>query len=107
MKFNGGFGGGNMQNILKQAQKMQEEMLKKQEELENSVVSSSVSGGMIECEMTGKKELKKIKINPQAVDPNDVEMLEDLIVACINDASRKVDELKDDMLGTNIPNGLF
>ncbi len=105
MNFNG-FGGGNMQNILKQAQKMQEEMQKKQEEIENTVVSSSVSGGMIECEMTGNKELKKIKINPQAVDPEDVEMLEDLIVACINDASRKVDELKDEMLG-GLPKGMF
>lgn len=107
MKFNGGFGGGNMQNILKQAQKMQEEMLKKQEELENSTVTGSVAGGMISCEMSGKKELKKITINPQAVDPNDVEMLEDLIVACVNDASKKVDELKDDVMGSTVPNGLF
>lgn len=107
MNFNGGFGGGNMQNILKQAQKMQAEMLKKQEELENSTVSSSVSGGMIECEMNGKKELVKIKINPVAVDPNDVEMLEDLVVACINDASKKVDELKEELLGSQMPNGLF
>ncbi len=105
MNFNG-FGGGNMQNILKQAQKMQEEMQRKQEELENSTVTSSVSGGMIECEMTGSKELKKIKINPQAVDPDDVEMLEDLIVACVNDASRKVDELKEEMLG-GLPKGMF
>lgn len=107
MNFNGGFGGGNMQNILKQAQKMQTEMLKKQEELENSTVTSSVSGGMIECEMNGKKELVKIKINPVAVDPNDVEMLEDLVVACINDASKKVDDLKEELLGSQMPNGLF
>ncbi|MBQ0017369.1 MAG: YbaB/EbfC family nucleoid-associated protein [Clostridiales bacterium] len=105
--FRGGFGGGNMQNILMQAQKMQEEMLKKQEELENSTVSASVSGGMIECEMTGKKELKSIKINPQAVDPNDVEMLEDLIVACVNEASKKVDDLKEEKMGSTLPNGLF
>ena len=107
MNFNGGFGGGNMQNILKQAQKMQAEMLKKQEELENSTVTSSVSGGMIEWEMNGKKELVKIKINPVAVDPNDVEMLEDLVVACINDASKKVDDLKEELLGSQMPNGLF
>lgn len=105
--FRGGFGGGNMQNLLKQAQKMQEEMLKKQEELENSTVKSSVSGGMIECEMTGSKQLKSIKIDPRAVDPDDVEMLEDLIVACINDASKKVDELKEETMGSTIPNGLF
>lgn len=105
MNFNG-FGGGNMQNILKQAQKMQEEMQKKQEEIENTIVKSTVAGGMIECEMSGNKDLKKITINPQAVDPQDVEMLEDLIVACINDASKKVDELKEDMLG-GLPKGMF
>lgn len=106
MNFNG-FGGGNMQNILKQAKKMQEEMLKKQEELENTVIKSSVSGGMIECEMTGTKQLKSIKINPQAVDPNDVEMLEDLIVACINDASKKIDDKKEEVMGSQMPKGLF
>ena len=106
MNFNG-FGGGNMQNILKQAQKMQEEMLKKQEELENTVIKSSVSGGMIECEMTGANQLKSIKINPQAVDPDDVEMLEDLIVACINDASKKVDDMKEEVMGSQMPKGLF
>ena len=107
MNFNGGFGGGNMQNILKQAQKMQADMMKKQDELEQSVVSASVSGGMIECEMNGKKELQKIKINPQAVDPEDVEMLEDLIVACINEATKKVDDLKEELLGSGLPGGLF
>ena len=114
MNFNG-FGGGNMQNILKQAQKMQEEMQRKQEELENSTVIKPDKIQLItatrrvaneKAKALSDEELKKIKINPQAVDPDDVEMLEDLIVACVNDASRKVDELKEEMLG-GLPKGMF
>ena len=99
--FRGGFGGGNMQmqQLLKQAQKMQEDLAKKQEELENSTVEASVSGGMVTIEMSGKKEVKSLKINPQIVDAEDVEMLEDLIIAAFNEASSKVDALKKDTMG--------
>lgn len=98
--FRGGFGGGmNMQNLMKQAQKMQEEMLKKQEELENSVFEGSVASGLVKCELNGKKELINIKLDKKVVDPDDVEMLEDLIKACINEASKKVDEAKDGSMG--------
>ena len=99
--FRGGFGGGNMQmqQLLKQAQKMQEDLAKKQEELENSTVEASVSGGMVKIEMSGKKEVKSLKINPQIVDPDDTEMLEDLIIAAFNEASNKVDTLKKETMG--------
>lgn len=99
--FRGGFGGGNMQmqQLLKQAQKMQEDLAKKQEELENSTVEASVSGGMVTIEMSGKKEVKSLKINPQIVDAEDTEMLEDLIIAAFNEASSKVDSLKKDTMG--------
>lgn len=98
--FKGGFGGGNMQNLMRQAQKMQEDMMKAQEELANSVVTSTSGGGMVEVQMSGKKEIKSIKLKKEAVDPEDVEMLEDLIVACINDAMKKVDALTQDKMGS-------
>ena len=98
--FRGGFGGNmQMQQLLKQAQKMQEDLAKKQEELENSTFNASVSGGMVTLEMTGKKEIKSLKINPKIVDPEDTEMLEDLIVAAFNEASNKVDTLKKETMG--------
>ena len=98
--FRGGFGGGmQMQQLLKQAQKMQEDMQKKQEELNNSVVTASSGGGMVNIELNGKKEIVSLKINPQIVDPDDTEMLEDLITAAFNEASNKVEELKKSTLG--------
>lgn len=104
--FNGGFGGGNMQQLLKQAKRMQEEMVKKQEELEQTTFSSSVAGGMVECIVNGKKELQSIKIKPEAVDLNDIEMLEDLIKAAVNEAGKRVDDTKQDTMG-GLPGGLF
>ncbi len=97
--FRGGFGGGNMQNIMRQAQKMQEDMMKAQEELANSVVTATAGGGMVEIQMTGKKVIKSIKLKREAVDPDDIEMLEDLLVACINDANNKVDALSQEKMG--------
>ena len=96
--FRGGFGGGmNMQNLMKQAQKMQEEMLKKQneieEELENTTLTATSGGGMVEVTITGKKHIESISIKPEAVDPDDVEMLEDLILAAVNDAIAQANEL--------------
>ena len=80
----GGFGGGNLNNLMRQAQKMQEEMAKAKQELEETEFSSSV-GGMVEVKMMGDRSLKSISIKPEVVDPDDVEMLEDLIVSAIND----------------------
>ena len=104
--FRGGFGGGmNMQQLMKQAQKMQEDLQRKQEELENATVESSAGGGMINLTMNGKKEIVNLKIDQQIVDPNDTEMLEDMIKACFNDATKKVDELKKSTMGDmgNLP----
>ena len=96
----GGFGGGNqMQNLMKQAQKMQEEMQKAQEELENAEIVGKAGGEMVVVTMNGKKEIKSIKLDKTAVDPADVEMLEDLIIAAINDASGKADELSKEKMG--------
>jgi DNA-binding YbaB/EbfC family protein len=98
-KFGGFGGGGNMQQLMKQAQKMQEDMQKAQEELENTEITAESGGGLVEVTMTGKKQLLTIKIKPEVVDPNDVEMLEDLIIAAINDAYSLADEEAEKMMG--------
>ena len=98
--YRGGFGGGmNMQNMLKQAQKMQAEMEKKQQELAQTEVVGVSGGGMVEVVATGKNEIKSVKIKPEAVDPDDVEMLEDLVMAAIKDAQSKVAELASSAMG--------
>ena len=89
----GGFGGANLGNLMRQAQKMQEDMMKAKKELEESEFSSSVGGGMVEAKMMGSRQLKSIKINPQVVDPDDVEMLEDLVLSAVNEAIRQADEM--------------
>lgn len=97
----GGFGGGNMQNLMRQAQKMQEELqaqnAKAKEELENTTLSATAGGGMVEVSITGKKKIVGVKINPNVVDPDDVEMLEDLIVAATNEAIEKANELEKEL----------
>lgn len=96
----GGFGGGmNMNAIMQQARKMQEQMEKAQQELENAEVVGKAGGDMVQITMTGKKELKSVKLNKNAVDPDDVEMLEDLLVVAFNDAIAKADELSKDKMG--------
>ncbi len=94
------FGGGmNMQSMLKQAQKMQEEMLKKQKELEERELIGASGGGMVEVVITGKNTIKAVRIKPEAVDPDDVEMLEDLIMAAIKDAQGQVERLNSEIMG--------
>ena len=95
----GGFGGANMQGLLRQAQKMQEDLAKAKKELEETEFTSSVGGGMVEVKMMGNKTVKSILIKPQVVDPDDIEMLEDLIIAAINDASAKAEELSKEKMG--------
>jgi len=90
----GGFPGmGNMNNLMKQAKKMQEQMLKIQEELEKKTVEASAGGGVVTVVANGNKEIVQIKINPEVVDPEDVEMLEDLVLAATNEALRKAEEM--------------
>ena len=98
MKRGGGFpnmggGGGNMQQALKQAQKMQERMAQVQQELEEREVEATAGGGMVSVVATGKKQIKSISIKPEAVDPEDVEMLEDMVTAAVNEALRQVEEM--------------
>ena len=95
----GGFGGGNMQAMMRQAQKMQQDAMKAKEELENTIYEGSASGGMVKVEITGAFEMQSIKINPAVVDADDVEMLEDLIVAAFNDAKNKAETDKSQKMG--------
>ncbi|NLB42674.1 MAG: YbaB/EbfC family nucleoid-associated protein [Clostridiales bacterium] len=111
--FPGGMGGmGNMNNLMKQAKKMQEQMAKIQEELEEKTVEASVGGGVVSVIVNGKKEIIEISIKPEAVDPDDVEMLQDLILAAVNEAMRKADEMAQGEMGKltggmGMPPGLF
>lgn len=99
----GGFPGGNMNNLIKQAQKLQADMQKTQAELETKVLEGSSGGGAVVVEVTGKKELTSIKINPDVMD--DVEMLQDLVLTAVNDALHKVDDVtSEEMKKFNIPN---
>lgn len=91
--------GGNMSNLMKQAQKMQQELLKAQEELAEKTVEATVGGGAVKVVATGAKEIKEIIISPDAVDPDDVETLQDLILAAVNEALRQVDELTKNTMG--------
>lgn len=102
---------GNMGKMMKQVQKIQADMAKLQEELKDMIVEATAGGGVVKVVATGKQEIKEIKINPEAIDPDDVEMLEDLVVAAVNEALRKsvemqAEEMKKITGGISIP-GLF
>ena len=87
--FKGGAGmGGNMQNLMKQAQKLQQQMAKAQEELDAREFEATSGGGMVTAKVNGKRELLALTIKPEAVDPDDVEMLEDMVMAAVNEALR-------------------
>ena len=91
----GGFPGGmpgNMNNLMKQAQRMQRQMEEAQKELEEKEVTATAGGGAVEVTVSGKHEVTKIKLSEEVVDPDDIEMLEDLIMAATNEALRKVEE---------------
>ena len=87
-----GMGGGNMQQMIKQAQKMQQNIQKLQEELEAREFEGSAGGGRVQVKANGKKELTQILIKPEAVDPEDVEMLQDMVLAAVNQVMRLVEE---------------
>ena len=104
----GGMMPGNMNNLLKQAQKMQENMQKMQEELEAKELEASVGGGAVTVKVNGKKEVLDITIKPEVVDPDDIEMLQDLVLSAINQALKSVDDMQASQMskvtgGMNIP----
>lgn len=92
----GGFSGGmpgSMNNIMKQAQRMQRQMEEAQKELEEKEITAAAGGGAVEVTVSGKREVTKVKLSEEVVDPDDIEMLEDLVMAATNEALRKVEEL--------------
>ena len=89
--FRGMPGGMNQAAMMKQAQKMQQELLRMQEEQENKTYSATAGGGMVTATVNGKHELVDLKINPEAVDPDDVDMLQDMVIAAVNEAMRTAD----------------
>ena len=100
----GGFGGVNMNQIMKQAKKMQEEMQKSQENLSMQTFESTAGGEAVYVKVNGSKEILDIKIKKEVVDPDDVEMLQDLVMTCVNDALKKVDSATNAEFGKyNIP----
>ena len=98
----GGFGGANINNLMRQAQKMQEEMARAKTQLEESEFASSVGGGMVEVKMMGDRTLKSVSIKPEVVDPDDVEMLEDLVVSAVNDVLGQIARKEKEFM-PNIP----
>lgn len=107
--FPGGFGGGNMNNLMKQAQKLQKQMEDMQKEIEIKEFEGSVGGGAVVVKVNGKKEVTSINIKPEVVDPDDVEMLEDLVLTAVNEAIKKADEETSSKMGklTGGMGGLF
>ena len=108
-----GFGGmpGNMNNILKQAQKMQDQITRLQDDIEGREFKASVGGGNVEVVLTGKKTIKSLTIKPECVDPEDVEMLQDLVIAAINEAVENIEKTTEEEMsaitgGVSLP-GLF
>ena len=88
----GGYGGMNQAAMMKQAQKMQRDLMQMQEELEQAVYSAAAGGGVVKATVSGKRELTELVIDPEAVDPEDVEMLQDMIMAAVNEALRKAED---------------
>ncbi len=107
MGFGGFPGGGNMQQLMKQAQQMQKKLQQAQEELAETEVTGSAAGGMVEITLLANKTPVSISIKPEAVDPDDVEMLEDMVLAALNDAMKNADELSKEVMGPLGGNGLF
>ncbi|MED4207550.1 YbaB/EbfC family nucleoid-associated protein [Neobacillus mesonae] len=92
-------GMGNMQNMMKQMQKMQKKMAEAQEQLGEEKIVGTAGGGIVTVTVTGHKEVVDVLIKPEAVDPDDVEMLQDLVLAAVNDALKKADELTNNTMG--------
>ena len=90
-----GIPGGNMQQLMRQAQKMQQQMLKAQEELDAREYEGTAGGGAVSCKVSGKRQILELTIAPDAVDPEDVEMLQDMVIAAVNDALKKGEETRE------------
>lgn len=106
----GSFGGGaNMQQLMRQAQKMQQQMQEAQDKLDEAEYEATAGGGMITVKVSGKREITSIAIDPQVVDPDDIEMLQDLITAAVNEALRKGEEAREEAMNRMAPGmgGLF
>ena len=99
----GGFGGGNMQQLMRQAQKMQQQMTEAQEKLDAMEYEATSGGGMVSVKVSGKRELLSLTIDPQVVDPEDVEMLQDLVMAAVNEALRKGEEARETTMNKMAP----
>lgn len=99
MNFGGRGGMGNMSQMLKQAQAMQAKMLQAQEELKQAQVEGSAGGGMVSATVNGQGELVSVKLTPEVVNPDDIEMLEDLILAAVSDAANKAREMMESRMG--------
>ena len=99
----GGMGGANMQQLMRQAQKLQEQMVKTQEELAEKEYTAQAGGGMVSVTVSGKREIKALAINPQCVDPDDVEMLQDMIMAAVNEAIRMGEEASQEEMARLAP----
>lgn len=103
---------GNMAGMMKKVQKLQADMAKMQEELKGRTLEATAGGGAVTVVVTGEKQIKSIKIAPTAVDPEDLEMLEDLVAAAVNEALKKVDDMMAQEMGKltngmNLPPGMF
>jgi len=105
-------GMGNMNNMMKQMQKMQKKMQEAQEELEKRTIEGTAGGGMVTVVVNGQKQVLEVKIKEEVVDPEDIEMLQDLVLTATNDALKKMDEITASTMGQftkglNLPGGLF
>lgn len=96
--YRGGMGGGMNMNMIKQAQKMQQDMLKMQEELDAKTYSASAGGGVVTAEVNGKRELITLTIDPETVDPDDVEMLQDMVIAAVNSALKAAETSREESM---------
>jgi len=103
--FGGGFGGANLQNLMRQAQKMQEDMQNAKREIEETDFTASVGGGMVTVIIGGNRKVKAIELKEQIVDPDDIEMLQDLIVAGVNDALSQIEKMEKEKL-PQLPQGM-
>ena len=102
----GGFPGGNMQQLMRQAQKMQEKLTQAQEELDTREYEASAGGGAVSCKVSGKRELLSLTIKPEVVDPDDVEMLQDLVMAAVNEALRLGEKTREETMNAMTPAGM-
>ena len=102
----GGFPGGNMQQLMRQAQKMQEKLTQAQEELDTREYEASAGGGAVSCKVSGKRELLSLTIKPEVVEPDDVEMLQDLVMAAVNEALRLGEKTREDTMNAMTPAGM-